>query len=62
MGIISMCFNLGLHGLLGFHRTLTDLEEGNWQAAHDDVLKSLADRQAPARYSEIANIFLTGSL
>lgn len=62
MALISMCFNLGIEGLLKFKQTLDALEKEDWKLAHDNVLLSLAAHQDFTRYQEIAQIFLTGEL
>ena len=61
-GVISIAFNIGLHGLLECNTLLNYLEAGHWQSAHDDCLGLLAAKQAPARYTQIANIFLTDQI
>lgn len=60
--MISMTFNLGIHGFLGFHQSLDAIKNGNWQLAHDNILLSEASQQDKNRYVEIAEIFLTGEL
>jgi lysozyme len=60
--LISICFNLGINGLLEFHQTLDALKNNNWQLAHNNVLLSEAAQQDKLRYQEIATIFLTGEL
>jgi lysozyme len=60
--LISMAFNLGIDGLLQFHEMLSALKSEQWLLAHARCLDSLGAKQAPERYTEIANIFLTGEL
>ena len=36
--LVDMTFNLGLHGLLGFHRFLTAVQDGNYAQAGEDLL------------------------
>ncbi|MBI2798981.1 MAG: glycoside hydrolase family protein [Gammaproteobacteria bacterium] len=58
--LINMAFNMGVHGVLGFHRMLDALEAGNWRAAHDEALDSDWRNQVGDRATRIANVFLTG--
>ena len=61
-GLVSIAFNIGLHGLLECVDLLGYLRAQEWQKAHDDCLSLLAAKQNPLRYTQIANIFLTGNL
>ncbi|MHB8285724.1 MAG: glycoside hydrolase family protein [Caulobacteraceae bacterium] len=38
--LTDMCFNLGLHGLLAFHRTLTAVQDGHYEAAAEAMLST----------------------
>ena len=60
--LVSMCFNLGISGLLEFQRTLEALKSEHWQEAHDYCLQSLAAQEDKARYAEIAQILLSGEI
>jgi GH24 family phage-related lysozyme (muramidase) len=62
LGVFSIAFNMGLHGLLGCDDLLSYLENKQWQQAHDDCLGLLAAKQDKLRYTQIASIFLTGNL
>lgn len=62
LGLVSVCFNVGINGLLNFKQMLTALQSENWIAAHNQCLNSKAAEIDPARYNQIAQIFLTGSL
>ncbi|MEN6545682.1 MAG: glycoside hydrolase family protein [Armatimonadia bacterium] len=58
--IISMLFNLGLAGFLGFRNMVQALREGRWEIAADDSLDSERARQLPNRAAEEAKLILTG--
>jgi GH24 family phage-related lysozyme (muramidase) len=60
--LISMCFNEGIGGLLGFNAMLDALQSSDWQKAHDECLNSLAAEEDKDRYTELSQIFLTGEL
>ena len=36
--VANLAFNLGEHGLLAWHRTLTDIQDGRYMQAAEDVL------------------------
>lgn len=61
-GLVSIAFNMGMHGLLECVQLLDFLKAGKWRQAHDDCLGLLAAKQAPDRYAQIAQIFLNGEL
>lgn len=60
--LISWVFNEGIVGVLAWKPTLAAVEAEQWQVVHDHLLNSLAATQAPERYKELAEIFLTGEL
>ena len=62
MGLIDMCFNLGLHGFLTFENMLHSIANGNMEGAANEVLNSKAAKQNPIRYQKIADIIRTGVL
>ncbi len=62
IGLSSLCFNLGINGLLKFKNMLLALKGEDWEKANEELLNSLGAKQAPNRYAEIAKIFLTGVL
>ena len=57
--LVNMAFNLGAK-LLGFHRTLTFIEDQKWDAAADAMLDSLWARQVGARAKRLAEQIRTG--
>lgn len=61
--LVEMAYQMGLHGLIEFHRTLTAIEDAQWQAAHDGMMAShwgLTD--SPARAQREATQMLTGQV
>jgi GH24 family phage-related lysozyme (muramidase) len=58
--LVDMAYELGLHGLRTFVTMRKLLEEQRWSDAADDLLKSLAASQAPARWQRHAEIFRVG--
>jgi len=53
-------FNVGVGGLLAFHRTLSCMEAGDWNGAATNLLQSKAAVQLPARYGRLAQQLTTG--
>jgi len=60
--LINMTFNMGITRLLGFRKMLFAVQEGLWQAAHDEMLASMWARQTGRRAIELARIMLTGEI
>ncbi len=58
--LISMCFQLGLKGLLGFKRMLAALEDGEYAQAARELLDSKMARQIPLRAKELARLLELG--
>ena len=59
--VIEMVFQLGLHGVLGFHKMLAALMHDDYATAADEMLDSdWARVQTPARAKELAEIMRTG--
>ncbi len=58
--VVSMAFQMGVGGVLGFPHTLGCLAAGDWQGAHDGVLASKWHSQTPGRAERCAAAFLTG--
>lgn len=57
--LVNMAFNLGTR-LLGFHRTLTFLEDQKWDAAAEAMLDSLWAKQVGERSKRLAEQTRTG--
>lgn len=58
--LADMCFNLGIEGLLKFHKMLAAIRSNNWQLAHDEMLNSKWASQVGNRAPKLAKIMLTG--
>ena len=58
--LISMAFQLGPGGLLGFRRLLAALEAGQWAEAAREMLDSQWARQTPNRAAELAEMVRGG--
>lgn len=58
--VVSMAFQLGVAGVLGFPRLLAALSSGAWQGAHDEALHSKWHKQTPARCERAAAAFFSG--
>lgn len=54
--MVDMCFNMGLHRLLGFKRMLTAIALGNYETAADEMLDSLWAKQVKSRALELAQL------
>lgn len=57
---VELAFNLGLHGLLGFHRTLTYAEDGLWTRCSTEILLSKWATQVKGRAVELAQLLREG--
>ena len=62
MALESMCFNLGLHGLLEFHDMLQAAAEGRWDDAAREALDSRWAGQVGERATRIAEMLRTGRI
>src|SRR5579864_5648533 len=51
---INLCFNLGLHGFLGFHKMLDAFERNNYEEVANEIINSKAHDQCPERYQRLA--------
>jgi lysozyme len=58
--LCNMAYNIGIHGLLGFHNTLTFIEQGAYDAAANGMLASKWARQVPNRAKRLAEQMRTG--
>ena len=54
--LANMAFQMGVHGLLKFRRTLALVESGDYEAAADNALKSLWAKQTPRRAREVTDV------
>jgi len=60
--LISMRYQLGLSGLLGFKKMLAAIECYYWQEAHDQGLDSAWAKQTPERANRHMDAILSGDL
>lgn len=58
--IVNMAFNMGVSHLAQFHRTLSAIKRGDWQAAHDGMLASKWATQVGGRAKRLAQQMLKG--
>lgn len=50
----NMCFNMGIHGLLGFRQTLALIQQGDYAGAAREMLNSHWAEQVGARAQRLA--------
>ena len=55
--LINLCYNLGIHGLLGFRRFVEACGLQDWVKAAKELLDSKAHKQNPARMERLAYLF-----
>lgn len=58
--LVNMAYELGVHGLLGFHQMLTAVQAGNWALAASDMDFSKWEKQVPNREGRLAAQMRTG--
>lgn len=59
--VVELVFNMGLSKWKYFAKTRLDIQNKNWQAAHDDLLKSMWAKQVgKVRSDRIADYLLIG--
>jgi lysozyme len=59
--LINVGFNVGIHGLLAFHNTLSCMQLSDWEGAASNLLQSAAAKELPARYGRLATQLITGT-
>lgn len=61
LGVLeNMAYNIGIHGLLGFHNTLTMIEAGQYAEASQAMLESKWAIQVGIRAQRLAKQMATG--
>ena len=60
--LISMVYQLGWTGFLGFRKTILAIEASDFKTASAEMLNSLAAKQAPNRWRRNSNMMLTDNL
>ena len=58
--LVNMSYNMGLAGLLAFHKTLTLISEADYTGAAADMLESLWAKQVPSRAKRLSEQMATG--
>ena len=58
--LVSMAFQLGVAGLMGFHHTLAAAAVGDWDTAASAMLTSRWAQQAPLRSHRLSEAMRTG--
>jgi len=58
--LVNMAFNMGVHGLLGFHDTLSAMAKQDWEAAAVDMENSLWAKEVGDRATRLAQQLRTG--
>jgi len=58
--LANMCFNLGIHRLLGFEQALTHMRAGRYDAAAREMLDSRWANQVGARATRLAALMRKG--
>lgn len=60
--LVNMCFNLGIYGLLGFKKFLTELEREDFEDASIEMLDSKWAIQVGKRATELSEQIRTGNI
>lgn len=60
MVLANMCFNMGIKTLLGFHRTLAAMQNGEYEAAADGMVASAWAREVGPRATRLITIMREG--
>lgn len=58
--VIAMAYQMGPHGVDGFHGMIASLEARMWETAASGALASLWGQQTPARALRVATMLRTG--
>lgn len=58
--LIDVAFNVGLTGLMAFHRMLDCVRDGDYISAAAELRNSKAARMLPGRYGELADMMNKG--
>ena len=58
--LLNMCFNLGIHGLLGLNNTLAFIAAGDWERAANNMLASKWAKQVGRRAIELSELMRKG--
>lgn len=58
--LMSMAYQMGVRGLLGFHKMLDHMEAGEFDKAADEALDSTWADQTPARAKRVSELIRNG--
>jgi lysozyme len=58
--LINMTFNMGIGGLLGFHKAFSAIQDGMWEQAAAEILASTWAAQVGPRAQRLADQLRTG--
>lgn len=58
--LMNLCFNMGIYGIIMFHKFLTYLQAGDTSAAAGELINSVAYTEEPNRINRLASILRTG--
>ncbi len=58
--LVNVAFNIGWHGLLSFHKTLTFIEDGDYDSAATAMLQSKWATQVGARANRLSDQMRSG--
>jgi len=62
MVLVMMAFNMGIHGLLGFKKTLSFIRQKDFENASKEMLNSRWAAQVKGRAKELSEMMRTGVL
>ena len=60
--MISMVYQLGMYGILKFKKFIGACNDKDWNRAAEQMLDSLAARQAPNRFKRQSDVMRSGSI
>lgn len=60
--LVNLCFNLGINGLLGFHRMIAALIQKDYERAAHELETSKLARQTGQRNVRLAHMLRTGTV
>jgi len=62
IALVSLCFNLGVQGFMGFKKMSEAVSAGNYALAAHEILASKAAIQLPTRYQRLSTMMRTNEL
>ena len=57
MALLDMCYQLGVDGLLGFHKMLSALQRKDYPEAIREAVSSAWDAETPSRVDRVVSVF-----